>query len=148
MLFLLLDCRMMCSAAFCFVVHLLDLPCLCKPSVHVGLQDKLLRSLWLQGTGGDRWQPPVVSNTNEVLIRPEPIQEDQTPVETDLPLPDVKVEQIEATAQEESRPSERCAPEIQLLPQLLARAFIVDHCALTSVCNTVTSHAQLRILAG
>ena len=89
-----------------------------------------------------------MSNTNEVLIRPEPVQEDQKPVEADLPLPDVKVEQIEATAEEEPRPSERCAPEVHLLLQLPAKAYIVDHCALTSVCNTVNSHAQPRIFAG
>ncbi|KAL0036205.1 hypothetical protein WJX79_007926 [Trebouxia sp. C0005] len=59
-----------------------------------------------RGTGGDRWQPPDMSNTNEVLIRPEPVQEDQ-PVEIDLPLPDVKIEQIQAIPEEESRPSER-----------------------------------------
>ena len=83
-----------------------------------------------------------MSNTNEVLIRPEPSQEDQTPVETDEPLPDVKVEQIDATAEEEPRPSERCAPEVQLLLQLPASASVVDHCALTSICNNVTSHAS------
>jgi len=92
-----------------------------------------------------------VSNTNEVLIRPEPVQEDQKPVEADLPLPDVKVEQIEATAEEEPRPSERCAPKVQLLLQLPASASVVDHCALTSSCNNVTSHAshaQPRSLTG
>ncbi len=88
-----------------------------------------------------------MSNTNEVLIRPEPVQEDQTPLETDLPLPDVKVEQIEAIAEEESRPSERCAHEVQLLLQPPARAYIVDHCALASICSTAT-HAQPRSLAG
>ena len=87
-----------------------------------------------------------MSNTNEVLIRPEPVQEDQTPVETDLPLPDVKLEQIEA--EEEPRPSERCAPEVQLFLQLLARAYVLDHCALAIICNAVTSHAQPRSLAG
>ncbi len=89
-----------------------------------------------------------MSNTNEVLIRPEPIQEDQKPVEADLPLPDVKVEQIEATAEEESRPSERYAPEVQPSLQLLASAHVLDHCALACICYTVTSYAQPRSLAG
>lgn len=77
-----------------------------------------------------------MSNTNEVLIRPEPVQEDQ-PVEIDLPLPDVKIEQIQAIPEEESRPSERYAPELQPPLQLQARACIGDQCALARVCNAV-----------
>lgn len=89
-----------------------------------------------------------MSNANEVLIRPEPNQEDLKPVETNMPLPDVKVKQIEATAEEEPRPSERYAPEVQLLLLLPARAVVVDHCALASICCTITSHAQPTSLAG
>ncbi len=88
-----------------------------------------------------------MSKTNEVLIRPDPVQEDQKPVETDLPLADVKVEQIEAIAEEEPRPSKRCAPEVQLLLQPPARPYVFDHCALASIRSTVT-HAQFRSLAG
>ena len=67
----------------------------------------------LQGLGGDRWQPPEVVNNNEVLVRPEPAEEDGQPdlqdvaVEPELAPAVVKTEQTAAVAEEEGRPRER-----------------------------------------
>ena len=100
----------------------------------------------LQGPGGDRWQPPEVVNNNEVLVRPEPAEEDGQPdlqeeaVETQLAPAVVKTEHTAALAEEESRPGERYAPAVQQLLQLLASTRVgITACATAAVntCNTV-----------
>lgn len=87
--------------------------------------------LVLQGPGGDRWQPPEVVNNNEVLVRPEPAEEDGQPdlqeeaVETQLAPAVVKTEQSTAVAEEESRLSHRYGAAVQQLSCLLAKARVV-----------------------
>lgn len=92
--------------------------------------------LVLQGIEGDRWQPPDLPN-NEVLIRPQPVDEEQEPdqqVQEDLlheqsqgmeaaqaavaPSP-VKVEQDVDRSEDDTRPSERSGLAVQLLLKLV-----------------------------
>ena len=111
--------------------------------------------LVLQGLGGDRWQPPEVVNNNEVLVRPEPAEEEGQPdlqdeaVETKLAPAVVKPEQTAALAEEESRPRERYGPAVQQLSRLLAKPRIAVTACTTAAVKTfdIVAPAQPESMA-
>ena len=54
-----------------------------------------LTSLFQLWQGGDRWEPPEIPNTDEVLVRPEPVEEE---AKRDQQAPEVALDRPEASS--------------------------------------------------